>query len=348
MAMKFSRSMGRWQILLVVSAAMVLAPATAPAQHRRGRLESEHRAALALLASEQNQAAYEAFRQLYERTREPRALWRMATAEAALQRWLDAEAHMSLALGSTGDEWVQRERAGLEHTLGEVRSRVGRLVIRCSQPGATITVAGQVVTEFPARVLAGDVVVQVAAAGFVVRNLTVPVPGNTTEPVVREVELVSNTPPPPPPSIPVAAPAPTAIVPAVAAAPLLVHEPTRSGAARALAITGFALGGASVATGVVGLVMRNNAANAFNADLSCWSNNGTAVGGASCTDQLRAVDTWQTVGIVGLASGGVLLAAGAILWATSGTRRETRAPTHVRVFPTPGPGLIGVGVGGAF
>jgi hypothetical protein len=331
---------------------LFLSASAAHAQHRPRRLEAEHRAALALLASEQNEAAYQAFRQLYERTREPRALWRMATAEAALQRWLDAEAHMSLALGSTGDEWVQRERQGLEQTLREVRSRVGRLTVRCAQPGAMITVAGQVVSDFPARVIAGDVEVRVAARGFVERTVTVPVPGNASEPAIREVELTPEAPAPAPPAPPVAVVVPPPVV-APSTAPVVpapIRAPARSSAASAVAITGFALGGLGVATGIIGLVMRNDAANTFNNvnNQSCWSDGGVAQGGPTCTDSLRSMEAGQAVSIAGFVTGGVLLTGAAILWATRAASGDTRSTARARVYPTSGPGLIGAGVGGVW
>lgn len=338
--------------LLTLGLSLILDADATYAQHRPRRLEAEHRAALALLASEQNEAAYQAFRQLYERTREPRALWRMATAEAALQRWLDAEAHMSLALETTGDAWIQAERRGLEQTLREVRVRVGRLTIRCAQPGATIAVAGQVVSAFPARVIAGDVEVRVAAPGFVARTMTVPVPGNSSEPMVREVELAPEAPaleaPAPQPAVVTAAP--VVAPPAASVLPLQLPPPTRSAAVSAAAITGFALGGLGVATGVLGLEMRNDAANTFNSfnNQSCWSDGGVARGGPTCTDSLRAMETWQAASIAGFVTGGVLLGGAAILWSLRTSREDARAPTRAMVYPTAGAGLIGAGIGGVW
>jgi len=143
-----------------------------------------------MLRQGQNEQALGVFRSIYERTREPRALWRMATAEAALGRWVEAEGHMSSAFGSTSDAWIRAERAGLEATLRQVQARVGLLTVRCNVAGASIEVDGRAVTSFPLRVVAGDVRVRVRAEGYQEAEATVSVPGSVETPFVRQVELL--------------------------------------------------------------------------------------------------------------------------------------------------------------
>ena len=173
--------------------AVWLGVGSAWAQQPGSPIEQQHRRGVAMLRQGQNEQALGVFREIYERTREPRALWRMATAEAALGRWVEAEGHMSSAFGSTGDAWIRAERAGLEATLRQVQARVGLLTVRCNVTGASIEVDGQAVTSFPLRVVAGDVRVRVVADGYQTAEATVSVPGNVERAFVREVELRPNS-----------------------------------------------------------------------------------------------------------------------------------------------------------
>jgi hypothetical protein len=176
----------------VVSAGLVvlLGVGSAWAQQPVSPIEQQHRRGITMLQQGQNEQALVVFREIYERTREPRALWRMATAETALGRWVEAEGHMSVVLGSSSDAWVRTERAGLEATLHQVQARVGLLTVRCNVPGATIEVGGRPVTIFPVHVVAGDVQVSVRAEGYQTATTTVGVPGNVERAFVQEVNLL--------------------------------------------------------------------------------------------------------------------------------------------------------------
>lgn len=183
---------GAGRSVVSVGLAIALGVGSAWAQQPVSAIEQQHRRGVAMLRQGQNEQALGVFREIYERTREPRALWRMATAEAALGRWVEAEGHMSSAFGSSSDEWVQSQRAGLEQTLRQVQARVGLLTVRCNVPGASIEVDGRAVTSFPLRVVAGDVRVRVTADGYQAAETTVSVPGNVEQAFVREVNLLQN------------------------------------------------------------------------------------------------------------------------------------------------------------
>jgi predicted outer membrane repeat protein len=296
-----------------------------------------------MLRQGQNEQALAVFREIYERTREPRALWRMATAEAALGRWVEAEGHMSSAFGSTSDAWIRAERAGLEATLRQVQARVGLLTVRCNVAGASIEVDGRAVTSFPLRVVAGDVRVRVRAEGYQEAEATVSVPGNVERAFVREVELR-----------PVAGAqrvevAGTVIGGGGSEARLLPVMPASGSGLRTGGIIALSAGAVGLATGVVGLVLRNSAVTRFNENQACGMSGGVVEGGTGCSDDVATTNTMQTVSLVGFIAGGALAATGVVLLiaapARSGSERAASGMGRgIRIAA--GPGQIGIGIGG--
>lgn len=103
-----------------------------------------------------------------------------------------------------------------------------------------------------------------------------------------------------------------------------------------------------MATGVLGLVMRNNAANAFNNAPNCVSIAGVPQGGAFCTSQHGTMETWQAVSIAGFVTGGLLLGGATILWVTTAPSAGPSHAARARLYPTGGPGTLGLGMGGAW
>ncbi len=323
--------------------AVWLGVGSAWAQQPGSPIEQQHRRGVAMLRQGQNEQALGVFREIYERTREPRALWRMATAEAALGRWVEAEGHMSSAFGSTGDAWIRGERAGLEATLRQVQARVGLLTVRCNVTGASIEVDGQAVTSFPLRVVAGDVRVRVVADGYQTAEATVSVPGNVERAFVREVELRAVA----------GERRVTVAVPVVEGANEARRPTETHRSASGLRTGGFvalSVGAVGLATGVVGLVLRNSAATRFNENLSCGMSGGAVQGGTGCSDDAATTNAMGTVSLIGFIAGGALAATGAVLLmaapARSGNERASGSGGGVR--RAGGPGLIGIGIGGSW
>jgi hypothetical protein len=317
---------------------MTLVAATAWSQPAASPIEQQQRRGVELLQRGQNQQALDLFRELYERTREPRALWRMATAEAAVGRWVEAEAHMRAALGSASDEWIRAQHTGLEQTLRQVQARVGLLTLRCSVPGAVIEVNGHAVTTFPVRVVAGDVPVVVRAEGYQEASMTLSVPGNVEQAFVQDIELR-----------PTGAERRPAAVGTPSATTERVQPAAGTSLMRTLGITSIAVGGAALVTGVVGLILRNSAATQFNDD-GCWMDGSSVFGGSRCADSQATTATMQTVSVVGFVLGGALAATGVVLLATapSSSSAEHAHRTTRGIRLTAGPGAIGLGLGGAW
>lgn len=158
------RSSRTWSVLVAVLAtgpAWAQQVADVEAEHARGQaLRSEHR----------DQDAYEVFRGLHERTREPRALARMALAEGALARWVDAEGHLVQALAASSDPWIAQNRVVLEGDLGTMRGHLANVEVVVNVPGARWTLDGVAMGTLPmaraVRVVAGSHVIDVHAEGY--------------------------------------------------------------------------------------------------------------------------------------------------------------------------------------
>jgi hypothetical protein len=346
----------RRSIITSVALSLSLAPTLAIAQRPETALERQQRNGVRLLQRGQNDEALRLFRELYEQTREPRALWRMGTAEAGLGRWVEAERHMSAAFASTDDLWIRSEQSGLAQTLQQVRARVGALTVRCDVPGATMTVNAQEVTAFPMRVPAGDVRITVSAPGYQTAGLTVTVPGGYERPVQQDVVLRRaaapvvvqagpvNAPPPPLPAPPVL---PERQAEAARLEETSTPAPARSGSGlRTGGIVALSVGAVGLAVGTIGLILRNGAAERFNDNAACGTLFVVAESGASCASDANATQTMQTVSLVGFISGGALAVLGGILLVAAPSREQRTGTAGWRVHLASGPGDIGLGIGG--
>lgn len=117
----------RWALAVGAAGLALLAPAAA-AQQACTPQEREHAAALeaagnADRTSSQDAAALRRFEAAYGLCRHPRALARIALAEAALERWACAAEHLQAALDVAGDAWIEENRAGLLEDLRHIRER---------------------------------------------------------------------------------------------------------------------------------------------------------------------------------------------------------------------------------
>jgi hypothetical protein len=279
------------------------------------------------------------FRRAYQTFPSPRARAQIGLDEQALGMWLEAEADLAAALApaSADDPWVKRYRQPLESALAIVRGRLGSLEIVSNVPAAEVIVDGARVGTGPGpfRVVAGERTVVVQAAAYHSVSRTVGIPGGG---IARET---------------------FELVPAAAAPPLDSDErrdPTSAArdateertAQRRL---GWVLLGGSVAVlagGGVAQIVREIGVARYN-DSTCP---GVAVTSqpADCSDRISSAATWQTLAVVGFATGGALAATGAILlWtappgsAPAGSRARA-VRTRARAVGAALPALGGAGV----
>lgn len=100
----------------------------------------------------------------------PRRVARLGLAEAAAGLWVQSEAHLAEALG-TSDPWVRRVRRDLAAQLARVREHVGHLEVIVNAPTGEVRIGGTRVATLPmsepVRVPAGSLTYEIVAPGFV-------------------------------------------------------------------------------------------------------------------------------------------------------------------------------------
>ncbi|HXX66138.1 MAG TPA: hypothetical protein VEK07_03100 [Polyangiaceae bacterium] len=127
-------------------------------------------AGIELRKNGQDAEALVAFERAYALNHTPRAIAQVALAHQALAQWRDAESTLLEALRDPNDPWIVRQRAYLEQSLATVQSHLGWLDVQGDVTGAEVWVAGElrgwVPLSQPLRIVAGDISVEIRAAGF--------------------------------------------------------------------------------------------------------------------------------------------------------------------------------------
>jgi len=137
----------------------------------------------------------------------PRALTQIALAEQALNRWVEAEQHLMIALASADDPWIAQNRAALDEARDLIGKHLGWVTVKGAVDGAELFVNGRLVGRLPlaapVRVVAGDVSLELRAEGFTPssRGLQVLPGARTTETMTleRRADATARRPRPPPP-----------------------------------------------------------------------------------------------------------------------------------------------------
>ncbi|MFO0648608.1 MAG: hypothetical protein U0326_20370 [Polyangiales bacterium] len=320
--MRRLRTDAAWLITLALSGAVApkaLAQSPCPDSARADALEEQGRRAREALRDDE---ARDLFQQAWEMCHDPRARARTGLAEAALGRWLDADAHLRDALASTGSAWIEANRAQLDATLANAASHLGEIMLGGNGPSATVAINGRSVGEWPAqrrfRALLGTAVVTLRADGFVEFNRTVVVP--PTGLAREEVELV-RTPPPTPTSAPLALR--PSVLTDVPPAGLPAPRASSAGATSAMRTWGWiAVAGAvaGAAVGVVGSVLREGEFSEYEGSACAGVRAGTPVSDATyaqCASSLNEGTAHQSrdeaMQYAGFITAGVLGVAGAVL-----------------------------------
>ncbi|MFO0651276.1 MAG: hypothetical protein U0326_33940 [Polyangiales bacterium] len=308
--------------------------------------EAEHARAIELRRLHRDTEARDVFRAIYERTHEPRALARQASAEASLGDWVLAEEHLTAALERADDAWIAQNRAGLQGDLEAFRQHLGLLDVSTSTAHAELWIDGARVAplplERPLRVRAGAVTFEVRAEGFTPVTRTA-----TTTPGARILtrEMVNLAPAPATPAAPTVTATPAAPTVIVVPAPVAA---TPEDAPRSwftpLRIAGLSLAGLGVVgigVGVAGLVIKSGHEGTLDRD-PCASDAMLTM--QTCIHAADGADSASTLSLVGFVTGGVLAVGGAVLMILPDASRS-RAP---RVSLSAGPGTLGLGLRAAF
>lgn len=243
-------------------------------------LEQRLRRGVELRRAGQDEAAFTEFEAAYGLRAEPRTAAQLALVCQATGRWVRAESMLREALAAPDDAWVARNRAALEGARAVAERHLATLDVVAGASGEGLRARVRVNDEAvgvlplagPVRVVAGAVVLQVEAEGFVpwVRRFEI-APGERLRERVDLVRLrpVSggdpelSAPTAPVPPVPVAVPPVPAAVPPVVP-PAAVRVPVAPWGA--LAVGSFVGAGLTLAVGVGALVVREQSVSGFNAD----------------------------------------------------------------------------------
>lgn len=195
---------------IVLCAEIVL---THPTYGQAPDIEAEHQRGMALREAHRDEEARSVFQTLYTMTHEPRALVRMALAEAAMGRWAEADEHLDIALLSARDPWIRSNRRDILQNHELVRRHVGRVMILCATPGASVYTGGveraSIPLPEPLRFSEGENELEVRAPGHLpLRQLVTVRAGAVTQVVMVLTPAPPPPPPPPPPPAPIAPCAP--------------------------------------------------------------------------------------------------------------------------------------------
>ena len=304
--------------------------------------ETRIRLGLKMRAEHRDDGALEEFQRAYRLCSSARALAQIALAEQATGRWKEAEQHLDIVLSTAGDSWVEQHRGDLENAREALAQRLGSLEVSLAPTEATgeLLLNGEHVArlplEAPLRVVAGTVTIEVRAQGFdpVTRPVTIPPAGRT-----REVVVLSPIAPPPP--VVVAKPRPEK--PHTEPSPVVTAPPRPPGRSlrKTLGIVGLSVGGAGLAVGAAGHVLREQNARAWNRDDACVRASPGNLPPA-CQTRRDTVELGERLALAGYVAGGVLAAAGVLLLALPVKAGEGKS--KVRAQLVPGPGQLGVGL----
>jgi hypothetical protein len=290
------------------------------------------------------------FLRAYQLAATPRSAAQLGLAELSLNEFLEAEAHLSEALGKR-DAWVSEHRRSIEDGRDEARKHLVRVELAPLPTDTTISNAGAAPVAAP-----GDGVVFLAPAKPTSLRLEAPGRKGTTVQIVAgkegetrkvSVDMPALPAPAAPAPAPVAQPSePAATSPAPAAtaeptAPMAVQtsspEAQPASPGHGLRVAGIVVASVGVAAGVAGGVFFAMASSK-KSSLQTEVNTGNVT-----TDAFNSRNSeWQskrTLGIACAAGGGAAIVTGAILYAVGRSAHAEEAP-KVSFVPGPGFGIL--------
>lgn len=294
-------------------------------------------------------AALQRFEAAYQLDRNLRALAQIALAELALGRWPAAYEHLTEVLASSGDPWVEKNRATLTGALKRVGEHVGTLEVLGGFAGAEVRIngltRGTLPLGAPLAVAAGSVSIEVAAPGYLSIQRTAFIrAGQTTRESFDPLARVSSDQPPPPAVLPPPlraadkgdAPPPPGPPPAVVSRPDAIpdrpveqtrREPSALRRSAKWISAGLAL--AAFTGGGAAYVLHRQAASDF--DRGCALDPvtgapapraGSTQTEAGCQDLRQQWNSDYRWAMVGVAAGGALAATAVVLWLTEPSADE--------------------------
>jgi hypothetical protein len=191
------------RIAIIVLAVVAALPSTAVAGPEQAA-EDHLARGVSLRRQGRTEQALVEFQSAHAAAPSGRTLAQMGLAEQALQRWVEAEEHLVMALDDASP-WIEKNRTAIAASLRKVREHIGDLVVR-GPAGAYVHINGRNMGRLPRvepfRVAKGEVSVVVMAAGRGEFTKWIGIRGGGTHEVVAVLPPpVSAAPAPSPPEI---------------------------------------------------------------------------------------------------------------------------------------------------
>jgi hypothetical protein len=274
------------------------------------------------------------FEKAYRSSHTPRAAAQLGFCEQALGRWTAVETHMAEVLKTPDDPWVKKNRAAIDESLLAAKARVAVIEIHGEPAGGQVFVnaapVGQLPLARPLRVEAGEIDVELRAAGYRLAIKSVRVEGGQYQKIVvrAEPEFV----PAAPARVPAVSVAGASQVGAAPGAALgaTTSVTTRSGEGSSdwRATTkwvSWGLGAAALGVGVYGFLKNKSLVRDF--DRGCAIDptgevyaTATDRNARDCRELKSDYEAAGTVGAVGLVGAGIFSVTGVILYIAEPSR----------------------------
>jgi hypothetical protein len=247
------------------------------------------------------------FKKAYAKSPSPRARAQVALAEQALGMWVAAETDLVAALGSESDPWIAKNRAALDGALGVIRRHIGSLEVRGAD-GAEVLVDGAPVgVASPGasfRVEAGRRTLEVRSKGHHATTRAVEVPAGGVARETVSLVAMSNAD---------GSGGGNSNSSGGSGGNMRAGEDDPGRGQRVLGWAFIGVGGALLATGAAGLLIRKGIVDDYNVNCPGLG----AAQPANCEDKVESARTWNTVSIVSLIAGGVFAIGGVALMVTA-------------------------------
>ena len=294
------------------------------------------------------------FLRAYQLAATPRTAAQLGLAELALGEFLEAETHLSLALGAR-DAWVSEHKQTIEDGRASARKHLVRVELAPLPSETTVASAGAPPITVPA-----DGVIWLAAGKPATLRLEAPAHKGTviqvegaegeTRHVSVDMPLIPQPAAPPPAPVarasepPAQAASAEAGGPPTEATPGPTTTPNESASAQpghALRVAGIVVASVGVAAGIAGggLIAQASSKNdALQTDVNVKGR----VTNDAYVSRSNSVSSERTLGIACAAGGGVALVTGAILYAV-GWQGHAEEGAKVSFVSGPGFGLLSFG-----
>ncbi|HVZ73732.1 MAG TPA: hypothetical protein VHJ20_15235 [Polyangia bacterium] len=277
------------------------------------------------------------FRRAHEIAHTPRTAAQLGLVELAVGEFLEADGHLSEALGSH-DAWVNEHRKTLESSRTQARKHLVRVKLTGAPKGTTVTSdAGEAVplpSDATLSLAAGTTSLHLDAPDHKSASLNVTgAAGDTREMSVDMPSLLATPAAPVAVAVTPVVPPPTATPAAESATPAAEpnpapEAPSSSTPGRGLRISGLVVGGVGVVADAVGVVLLTQG-NSKAADINSSKTYDSGKDGN--------YKTLQQAGVGLLVGGSAALVGGAALFLIG--RHEGHAQQEGSVAFVPGPGF---------